>query len=334
MEDIHNYEGDLFEDAYQNKVLETKEQLDQLFSEIEDYRDSKKFKEILDFCARFPYQSAFNAMLLHIQCPGCKFALTANQWKQYPFRRKLVPNARPLIYLNHMPVGTLYDISDTAPIDSNDRRTDEEIIKELANPFETNGTIDERIYKTLLNNLPYHGIAFDENFNAAGTYAAYIKPYQILAPYSYRYRGNEVNLRIRMNYLLSVNQRSSTTEKFISILHELGHFFCHHLPPVNPDWWEKRPLDKCIREFEAEVTSYLVCKRHGFPCPNSVKYLEGYVQDKAQIPLNISIVHILRAVSEIENMLRDMDYKDGLLYKKDHVFNDYITKYNKENLSR
>ena len=70
------------------------------------------------------------------------------------------------------------------------------------------------------------------------------------------------------------------------------------------------------------------------PCPNSVKYLEGYVQDKAQIPLNISIVHILRAVSEIEDMLQEMDYKEGLLFKKDHVFNDHISRYNKENFSR
>ena len=39
-------------------------------------------------------------------------------------------------------------------------RTDEEIIKELANPFKTNEKIDERIYETLHHNLPYHGIAF------------------------------------------------------------------------------------------------------------------------------------------------------------------------------
>lgn len=331
MDQYHNWEGDLFEDARQHQIEETKEQLDQLFSEIEAYRSSEKFKEILDFCVRFKEQSAFNAMLLNIQLPGCRYALTANQWRDR-YDRKLQPNARPLIYLNHMPVGTLFDIKDTLPIDPDSPRVkqDEEIIQEATDPFNVDEEISRDLFDRLVGNMAYHGIAFDDKFDAASTYAANIRPYTTIALYRYRYYGKLVELKVRMNYLISVNRNANLASQFVSILHELGHFFCHHLPPMEDGLWQKRNLDGCIKEFEAEVTSYLVCKRHGFPCPNSVAYLEGYVKDKSEIPLNISVVNILRAVGDIEDLLGEFNYKDGLLYSKNKEFQRMISEHNKQ----
>jgi len=329
--DPYDFYGDLFENAYQDKVVETNDQIDLLFSEIGEYRKSSKFKEIMDFCVRFKHQSPFNAMLIDLQYPGCRYALTSAQWRDQ-YGRKLKPNARPLIYLNHCPVGTLYDIGDTEPINPNRQKTDEEIIQAATNPFKTEDVISEEKYKHLLRVLPYHGIAFDDNFQAAATYGAYIKPYHTTAKFSYKYRQQETSLELPMYYLISVNKDFNNTERYRSILHELGHFFCHHLPS---QWWDRRPLDKSIREFEAEFTSYLLCKRIGIPCmEQSMDYIEGYVKDKSEIPLNISVTRILKSVASIEDLLCDaFHYKSGLLYENDKAVAKLIDEHNQSLLS-
>lgn len=324
MEDRYNFDGDLFENAYQQMVLDTKDQIDLMFQEIGEYRKSTKFKEIADFCVRFKHQSPFNALLLQTQRPGCRYALTSAQWRNM-YRRKLKPNARPLIYLNHCPVGTLFDISDTEPIDPEIFQSEEEIIQAATNPFKVTDEIPKEKYDTLLRMLPYHGIAFDDNLYAAATYGAYIQPYSGKGKFCYQYRTKETFLVLPMFFLISVNKDSNISERYVNILHELGHFFCHHVPGP---WWDKRPLDTAIREFEAEFTAYLVCKRNGLPCENSMAYIEGYINDKSEIPLNISVTQILKAVADIEDMMKGFHYRDGLLFKNEKGIAEQILRHN------
>ena len=321
-DDAVRFNDSLFENDLQNVSIEMKGDIDQLFNELEEYRDSKTFQQIIEFCASFKRIAPFNAMLIHMQLPGCRYALTAKQWRR-EYNRKLKRNARPLFYLNMTPVGAVYDISHTEPINNNGP-TDQEILERVAHPFKGSGAFDNRILQTLLSNLPYFGIGSDLDFIATDSYGAYICQYESLGKVNFRYKGDDYLTEWPLPYYMSVNKSFNDLERFQAICHELGHFFCHHLPPQTKDWWEKRETDKTIREFEAEITAYLVCKRNGIEPPKSGEYLAGYVSKHTEIPRNISVESIMNAVRDIERMLSPMEYTDGLLYKKDDRFQKRI----------
>ena len=54
-----------------------RDNLDNLFKEVREYRSCDKFKEILDFVKKFRNIAPYNAMLLNIQKPGSKYVATA-----------------------------------------------------------------------------------------------------------------------------------------------------------------------------------------------------------------------------------------------------------------
>lgn len=321
-DDAARFNESLFEHDLQNETVEMKGDIDQLFNELEEYRDSRTFQQIIEFCASFKRIAPFNAMLIHMQLPGCRYALTSRQWRR-DYHRKLKRNARPLFYLNMTPVGALYDISHTVPIDESSP-SEQEILEHIAHPFKGTGNFDVHILDTLLRNLPFFGIGSDLDFEASDSYAAYICKYESRGKVRFNYKNGEYLTEWPLPYFLSVNKSFSDLERFQAICHELGHFFCHHLPPQTENWWEKRETDKIIREFEAEITAYLVCKRNGVEPPKSGEYLSGYVAEHAEIPRNISVEAIMIAVRDIERMLSPLEYTDGLLYKKDDRFQKRI----------
>jgi hypothetical protein len=321
-DDAARFNESLFGHDLQNETVEMKGDIDQLFNELEEYRDSRTFQQIIEFCASFKRIAPFNAMLIHMQLPGCRYVLTSRQWRR-DYHRKLKLNARPLFYLNMTPVGALYDISHTVPIDESSP-TEQEILERIAHPFKCNGNFDAHILDTLLRNLPFFGIGSDLDFEASDSYAAYICKYESRGKVRFNYKNDEYLIEWPLPYFLSVNKALGDLERFQSICHELGHFFCHHLPPQTENWWEKRETDKTIREFEAEITAYLVCKRNGVEPPKSGEYLSGYVAEHAEIPRNISVEAIMNAVRDIERMLSPLEYTDGLLYKKDECFQKSI----------
>lgn len=322
--DFYRFTEELFDENLQDTKLEFESEIDQLYNQVEDYRKSTKFKEIVEFCNNFRHIAPFNAMLVNMQRPGSKMVLTAKQWDE-SYNRGLKPNAQPLIYLNMTPVGALYDISDTIARGDHPK-TDQTIIEEVAHPFKMNGAFDETRLEVLVKNLQYYGIAHDFAFNASESFAAYITKRPVQTEVKFNYYGEVGKFYWEMPYFISINKEAEPLQKMQSLCHELGHFFCHHLPPVDDSWWEKRRHDKEIREFEAEITSYMVCKRNGIPCPNSDKYLAGYTKEHEEIPRNISVEAIMKAVNAIEKMFEPLSWSEGLLYKKNPLFRERFQK--------
>ena len=320
--DAARFSESLFEQDLQNIPIEMKNDIDQLYNELSEYRNIETFHRIIDFCASFRHIAPFNALLIHMQLPGCRYALTANQWR-HVYGRKLKPDARPLFYLNMTPVGALYDISHTLPIHK-EHLTDQDILDKVARPFKGQGEFDNRLLNNLLSNLAFYGIACDLDFVASERFAAYICKYEKLGKVHTNYQGVDCTFDCSFPYYLGVNKSYNNLERFQSVCHELGHFFCHHLPPQTKDWWDQRPTDSTIREFEAEITAYLVCKRQGVIPPNSGEYLSDYVANHDEIPHNCSIKAIMNAVSEIEKMLIPVDYTSGYLYKYDERFRKQV----------
>ena len=133
---------------------------------------------------------------------------------------------------------------------------------------------------------------------------------------------------IESDYAISVNVKADIGQSFSTILHELGHLYCHHLPHPQKAWdCRGSNLTYKEREFEAETVSWLICERLGIQNP-SEKYLGGYIE-RNDIPYGISINHILLAVAEIEKIMNQTPseaLKQGLLWKYRKKFKEIIAK--------
>ena len=76
-DDHARFTDSLFDENLQDEMLEFESEIDFLFNAIKEYRKSRKFRDIIEFCNRFNHIAPFNAMLINMQRPGSRLALTA-----------------------------------------------------------------------------------------------------------------------------------------------------------------------------------------------------------------------------------------------------------------
>src|SRR5436305_12439091 len=92
---------------------ETTSLLARLLAESRLYKQTKDYKDLLDFVIRLRNFAPFNAMLLHVQKPGLSYAASARDWHDL-FGRWPKDGARPLLILWPFgPVALVYDVQDT-----------------------------------------------------------------------------------------------------------------------------------------------------------------------------------------------------------------------------
>lgn len=300
--------------------------IDRLFINIGKYRNSKRFKEMLDFYGRFPYLGVYNAALVEQQLPGARFVATAETWKD-KYSRKIKLDARPVIILMPFyPVDFLFEISDTEPEDDDIfPQKDDDLLEAIKNQFKAETTINSHHYlDRLYVNLPKHGI-FMQPIKAGSELAAKLQKVKKDERTKMYVKVNQtVSIPYHNYYTIGINSNADEATSLANAFHELGHFFCHHLPSPD-DWWKQRNLDKNTEEFEAEIVSYLVCERMGIKT-NSEQYLAGYIKDDSKIP-PIRIENIFYAVDEIEKILKSSRRpEDCLLYKNDKDFQELVKK--------
>lgn len=311
----------------QSRYNITESNLDALWRNVKEYRQSKNFKAVMDACVRFRHLAPYNAMLVETQRPGAKYVLSEKEWRR-KYDRGIKPNARPVIVLVPFgPVDFLFEINDTYPLKSNlFWKTDEDILEELAAPFKTKHDVSGQLLQHVMEQLCFHGIAI-ESFVAGAGFAAQIELLQsnshvIRIPY-----GKDGSIAWQAEYLLSVNSKAERGETFASICHELGHLYCQHLLyPRGWKPWEVRDLPHAAQEFEAESVSWLICELLGIGNP-SEQYLSDYLDKNNEIPADVSIEHILSATKDIWNMCMlnsRINYRDGLLSKHSEQFKEAI----------
>lgn len=288
--------------------------IDRLFQDIKRYRKCSEFKKKLDFYSNFPYLGVYNSELVAMQRPGARFVLSAKSWEE-KYQRKIKPNARPLIILvPFFPVDFLFDITDTKPIDRS-MEDDEDVIEHIINRYKASCYHDTSFYlNRLKDNLPKYGIYLNRNYNTGSEILSEIRADHSETLYVQVYKDYHVDCK---NYFtISVSPRANESETLSAVFHELGHLFCHHL---NHSWCKDRSFTKEIKEFEAEVVSYLVCRRLGIES-NSMVYLANYLETYDKIP-PISIEHVFRAVDIVQNIASEyISITDGFLYKHDSKF--------------
>lgn len=311
-------------EANSNDEKQTRALLDNLFEEVKSFRYAKEVRALFDYCRRMQHLSAYNAALVYTQQPGTQLVLTAKQWEREG--RLVKPNSRPLIILLPFgPVGFVYDICNTEPVQGKDSDEGREqlIDRYINHPFtskENNSSYCSDKIKTLEYNMPFFGIKY-EKMRAGSTLAANIKGYNdatIDVPIEKNPRGlTEATIKYGSRFWVGVNDKAEAAEELASLAHELGHLFCHHLYS-REEWWKLRKINENSKEYEAESAAWLVCSRLGIDS-RSAEYLYGY-KDDDQIP-PVSFESIFTAVNTIEKMIKGrMSYKEGYLYQYDKEF--------------
>lgn len=274
--------------------------LDDLFNSARRYNSSKTFRELVDFVARFRFYSPFNAMLIHIQMSGAKYAAPAHRWMR-DYERQIKPGARPLVILQPKgPVMFVFDVADTEPLPGAPP-----LPAKIERLFEVRrGNVGGEL-KTTIENAKRDGVSVTES--KAGSQRA--GSIQIASGgnhlcFQVRFKPNPEHLNVPRWYALLLNAHLSTEARYATLVHELAHLYCGHLGTPNDKWWpDRRGLAHTAEEFEAESVCYLVWERLGIENPSD-EYLAGYLGRNEQIP-PISLDCVMKAAGLIERMGRE-----------------------------
>lgn len=253
--------------------------LDRLLDESRLYKTSKDYFELLDFVKRLRNFAPFNAMLLHLQKPGLRYAASSHDWKTR-FQRQLKENARPLLILWPFgPVALVYDVEDTEG-------------KELpqdVDAFFARGTITAEQISGFLKNMEKKHIrcAFFDGGNA--------KAGSIRVERSATFKEPGI-------YSMQVNRNHSAPVQFVTIAHELAHLFLGHFGTDRKlNIPERQRPDHAQKELEAESVAYLVCARNGVES-KSQTYLAEYVEKHTTVE-NLDLYQVMRAAGQVETLL-------------------------------
>ncbi len=256
-----------------NKSLET------LLQRSEALRNGVKFKELLDFAAKFRQYKPFNNVLVYIQNPECTFYATEKHFKD-KLDRTLKETARPMIILAPMhPVLFVYDVKDTegAPLPS--------LLTETEKIFKVTGKMTD---KWLLN--------LKSHFKAMKISLRETKMFK-----------NHAGKIERTDYgkiLITINTEYGTAVKLSTLIHELAHLMLGHLGSKDDEKFPERPGKLLLktREIEAESVAYLVLQRLGLE-NNAYTYLAFHDAKRSDLE-HISIDLIAKVSGKIESMIK------------------------------
>lgn len=270
----NDQQPDLFE------IAEARTLLDQLLTDSRLYRQSKDYKELLDFVVRLRNFAPFNAMLLQIQKPGLSYAASAKDWWDR-YQRKPKPHARPLLILWPFgPVALVYDVMDTEG---------KQLPEDVA-VFYARGPVDENCITSFIPKMKAKNIELcwmDAGDNKAGGIRVICRP--------------EKNNKYTF-YRMAINRNHDPATQFVTITHELAHLFLGHLGLDKALRVPERPrFTLPQRELEAESVAYMVCARNRVKS-KSETYLTNYVEQNTTID-NLDIYNIMRAAGQIETLL-------------------------------
>jgi len=264
------------------------------------FRKSSDFQGLLTFIKRFRFYSPYNAMLIQIQMPGATFTATPRVWLD-KYKRKVKPGSRPIVILQPMgPVLFVFDVSDTEPLPNAPA-----LPTEVTNPFDIPVVDVEAPFTRTVSNAIRDGVevvAENAGSQLAGSIRACTSPGQL--KFQVRVQPKESFVDIPKRYHLSLNAKTNTAGRYVTLVHELAHLYCGHLGTPNENWWpDRRGLHLNVREFEAETVAYLVCIRKGIDSKSDT-YLSGYLKENDEIP-NISLDLVLKNTGLIERMGRE-----------------------------
>jgi hypothetical protein len=264
--------------------------LEQLLVESRLYRQSKDYKDLLDFVVRMRNFAPFNAMILQIQKPGLRFAASKFDW-WHRFKRTVREGSRPLIILWPFgPIALVYDLDDTEG---------ESLPDSVKHTFRADGKLPLNYINQFMPLLNKQGIIL-ELIDFGDAHAGDVKAGKNDEGLMIGEQSKDV--KKRPSYLIRINSNHDPNVQFVTLIHELAHLFLGHL---GPDKYlkivERRRPNHEIGELEAESVAYLVCHRNGVKS-KSEEYLVNYVKANTTIR-NLDLYMILKSAGQIETIL-------------------------------
>ena len=257
--------------AHESRLLGT------LLDDAAAYRSSAHYRDLLRFVARMRRFSPFNALLLHRQKPGLRFAASARDWRRR-WKRTVQADARPLVVLIPFgPVGFVYDMLDTRALPGAPP------LPRDAYAFPAVGNLSKATLKAVMKAVEAKGIRVRE-VDEGDWHAGRL-------------------LRSGDAYTLKVNRNHPRPTRFTTLAHELGHLYLGHLGgDAKRRIPDRRHVAERWCEVEAESVAYLVGHRHGVE-PVSDAYLAGFIEAGEPIGRSLDVERVMRAAGAAEGVM-------------------------------
>jgi hypothetical protein len=284
-------------------------QIRQLIKQALETPTPRQFVEFLEFSTKFRRLSVWNAHMARIQRPGAHVIATGHEWRSAG--RYVLPDAVPIMILwPFSPIRLVYELDDTGPPIKRDG---------LRDPFAVEGNFKSVLLSRLVSNLKKQSNfkitieARREGHDRAGSAAAQGN--------SWNPQNQEIKKLAEENaftgkvstggvpaFRITVNDRLETSQRFVTIAHELAHISCGHLgncPSRNAQngdesgWPDRQKFGKHEKEIEAEAAAFLIASRVGL-IARSAAYLAAHVRHADIKQINMDLV--VRAAARIERL--------------------------------
>ena len=300
--------------------VDPQQQVRQLIKQALEAPTIEQLTEFLDFTNRFRRLAVWNARMVYIQRPGAKAIASEGEWRSVG--RELLPDAVPIIILwPFSPIRFVYELADTGPpIDR----------EQIGDPFAAAGKFEAKVLLALIANLAkaktfkvtveFRRQGFHYAGSAASQGSASVISSGELSVSEQSAIGQFATANAEMTnatgqsavpaYRVTLNDRLNEKERFVTLVHELGHIFCGHVGAClsgngredeETGWPERRKLGKNEKEVEAEAVAYLIAGRAGLVTA-SATYLRGYAKNADMQLINSDL--IVRAATRIERLAK------------------------------
>jgi hypothetical protein len=241
------------------KTNEAKRSISYVLDAVLEFGKVTGFADLLDRIAMLCFAtgySPFNALLMLLQRPAATHVLPAHQWQErYGF--VIRPGEQPMVLLQ--PGGPLMFLLDVSQVEPGAGALPLPV--HLSNPYAMADVPDvDTAFHWIVENAKFDGVRVTPAPLGIG-FAGCVSPSQSGATQrvTVRMRPQPEAHDVPVRFDVELNRSYSPTEKLATIAHELGHVYCGHLGADRDEHWkDRRPLDRDIRELEAESVARVV----------------------------------------------------------------------------
>jgi len=218
--------------------MKAKELKDFLKKKISEIKNSERFKEFIDFCSNFHNYSYYNLLSIYLHKPNATWVAGIKTWNRLKRRIKKGERGIPIL----API--------IKKVEEIDKETGEVIKTEKLVGFKTVYVWD--ISQTHGKELPIDQIAKPLKGKAEQYSVLKQLVSEKFCPVIEKPLGKE--LKGYTDYsIIAINSELEEAHKLKTLIHELTHFILH----------KDANYSKTRKEFEAELTAYLVCRKLG-----------------------------------------------------------------------